>query len=255
MLERSDIIDKAIHDCLQEMYAKAQPMADYDNLVEEYRTGKIGKDERVYDRHYLSRKEFQYILNKYIDAYRMNKFWDDNIEVLEEYLQNGGLKDKYIKSTTDENGHYHPGYRSTEKVLPIKEQFLNILSEYNINNSTDIANKLNDILMQTISYCKNFYMFDREADQFGCSIALGASPTSNPDTVKKWWKENYNVDIEIEERNPLLLWEQDYYGDEFEEIMEEEYGPDWKKIWDDRWKKEKEEDEKKFQEKIDKLKN
>ena len=34
----------------------------------------------------------------------------------------------------------------------------------------------------------------------------------------------------------MLLWEMDYYGDNFEEVMEEEYGENWKADWDKKWK-------------------
>ena len=95
--------------------------------------------------------------------------------------------------------------------------------------------EVTSIVMETIKNCKDFYRFDREADEFKAAIYLGAAPTPNPDIVRKWWKDNYNVDIEIEERNPLLLWEQDNYGDAFEEIMEEEDGPNWKEIWKKKW--------------------
>ena len=241
-LKRDDILSNAIHDCYVEMYAKAQPAADYDNLLEEFHSGKIGKDERIYERHYLSMDEFKYIRDKYIKAYRMTKLWDENIEILEEYLKNGGTKNKDIPERTDEKGFVHPGYRGYEKVKPIKEQIYNYIYEYtnNVNKAQDIAEKINKIVMDTISNCKNFYKFDREESDFGEAMALGASPTCNPEIVKKWWKENYDVDVEIEERNPLLFWEQDEYGDEFEEIMIDDYGENWKEYWDNLWKKEKE---------------
>lgn len=253
-LKRDDILSKAIHDCYIEMYAKAQPPADYDNLVEEYNSGKIGKDERIYERHYLSMDEFIYIRDKYVQAYRMTKLWDEDIEILEDYLKNGGSKDKYIPKRTDENGFVHSGYKGYEKVPPLIEQIFTCLYEYTEEHEAqDIAERINKIVMDTISDCKNFYKFDREESDFGIAVALGASPTCNPETVKKWWKENYDVDVEIEERNPLLFWEQDEYGDDFEEIMENEYGENWKEYWDNRWKKEKEEKAKEKEEVIKKL--
>jgi len=250
-LKREDILSKAKHDCYVEMYAKAQPPADYDNLLEEFHSGKIGKDERIYERHYLSMDEYTYIRNKYIKAYRMTNLWDENIEILEEYLKNGGTKDKYTE-IIDEKGFVHPGYRGYEKVKPIKEQIYNYIQKYT-NDATEaqnISDKITNIVMQTISDCKNFYNFDKEESYF---IALGASPTCNPKIVKKWWKDNYDIDVEIEERNPLLFWLQDEYGDEFEQIMIDEYGENWKEFWDNRWKKEKEEKAKEKEEIIKKL--
>ena len=255
-INRDKVIETAIHDCFKEMYAKAQPPADYDNLLEEYRSGKIKKDERIYDRHYLSQEEFKYILDKYIKAYRMEKLWDEYIEIVEDYLTNGGNKDKYIPAKIDKNGFKHPGYRSTEKVKPVKEQIKDILNDYSLTNDikTELVDKISLAIISSISFCKQYYMFDREESQFSISITLGASPTSNKETVKEWWKENYNVDIEIEDRNPLLLWEMDEYEDEFEDIMVDADGENWKEIWDKRWEEEVQLKEKKYQEHLQKLK-
>ena len=90
--------------------------------------------------------------------------------------------------------------------------------------------------MEIIGLCKDFYCFNIDEQKFRNALAFGATPTSNIETVKKWWKDHYDIDVEIEERNPMLLWEMDYYGDNFEEVMEEEYGENWKADWDKKWK-------------------
>ena len=77
---------------------------------------------------------------------------------------------------------------------------------------------------------------------------LGASPNSNSKAVVEYWKSK-GIDIVIEERNPLLFYEQDYYGDEFEEEMIDEYGENWKEIRDKEWKLQKEKEEKEREEK------
>jgi hypothetical protein len=245
MLNREKIIDRAYYECLKEMYAKSQPSVDYDQLLSDFKEGRIGKDECVYERYYLSYDEFKYILNKYIDSYGMKEHWNEDITILEEYLNNGGTKDKYIESYTDEDGFRHSGYRGYEKVKPIKEQIREIIideiGEGDI--SEKIINRVDKVVMDTISDCKDFYRFDREESNFSCSVALGSSPSSNPSTAIEYWKSQ-GVDIEIVERNPLLLWERDYYGDEFEEVMVDEYGKDWEKIWNDKWLAEKEKKEK-----------
>jgi hypothetical protein len=255
MLERKEIIQRAFDDCMREMYAKSQPEADYDNLIQEYKDGKIGKEERIYDRHYLSQEEFLYIRNKYKEAYNIKSHWKDDIEILEDYLNKGGLKDKYIPEKKDPDGFVHPGYRSSEKVQPLKDQIDEVITKFYGGKKPDqerLVDNLMETIMGNISNCKDFYKFDAEESSFDCSIALGASPSGSAKNVKEWWKDNYNVDIEMEERNPLLFWEQDYYGDEFEEVMEEEDGPDWKEKWDKKWKdqvaKKKAEHEKKLEE-------
>jgi len=239
MIDRDEILLEAYNKCIREMFAKAQPAADYDNLLAEYHAGKIDekKDGPVYDRHYLSQEEFNYIIDKYMSAYKIYPEWKDDIEILEDYLKKGGIKDKYIKSHTDKNGDYHPGYRDYEDVAPLKNYILEIMNEFDSSEvAKEVGEKIYDKTMELISTCKNFYSFNRDEQKFRNTLCLGCSPTSNKETVKKWWKEHYDVDIEIEERNPLLLWERDYYGDDFETIMEEEHGENWKEIWDKKWK-------------------
>lgn len=264
MLDREEVLWKAYEDCIREMFAKAQPAADWDNIIEEYKAGKIDekKDGPIYDRHYLSHDEFLYIMDKYMKAYHIESEWKDDVEVVEEYLNNGGHKDKYIKDWDDEHGH-HPGYRSYEEVPPLKEHIENILSSYiGEKNCKQVRDEITNKVMELISTCKNYYSFNVDEQKFRNTVFMRCSPTSDMKTVKKWWKEHYDIDIDIEERNPLLFWEQDYYGDNFEEIMEEEDGPNWKEIWDKKWKddvaKKKAESEKRLkelQEKYEKEKN
>lgn len=236
MLDRKEILERAYHECMAEMYAKSQPSADYNQLLEDAKNGKIGKDERVYERYYLSHEEFKHILGKYKEAYNIKSHWIDDIEVLERYIKEGGSKDKYIEAHTDEKGNYHPGYRSYEKVKPIKEQLSDVLEEYSLYNE-NMHNKLYDTVTNIIDTCKNFYRFDREESSFDCSIALGPSPNSCAEAVIQYWAHQ-GVDIKIEERNPLLLWDMDYYGDDFEEVMKDEYGDNWKEYWNNKWKEE-----------------
>lgn len=248
MLDREEILAKAYHDCMCEMYAKAQPEADWDNILEEYRTGKLTKDDRVYERHYLSMDEFLYIRDKYKEAYNIKKTWIPNLEFLEKLLIEGGLKDKYNPDWTDEQGNHHPGYRSAEDVKPLKEQIFDVIKEF---DSPEAAQEIGEIIynkvIDTIKNYKEFYRFDREADDFDVNISLGASPCTNADTVKKWWKENYNQDIEIEERNPRLFWYRDMeYTDE--DLAEEFDSENWKEIVDKEWEEEKAEKKRKQEE-------
>ena len=234
MKERDDILIQAIKECYTEMFAKAQPMADYENLLEEAKTGKISKDEHIYDRHYLSQEEYAYIINKYLDIYNIKSEWRDHVETVEEYLKIGGSKNKYIDSYTDENGNYHTGFRSYEEVPPLKEHIYKIINKYFNDTNNTCTDEVVNKVFELIDTCKNFYKYNSDEMKFRNEMAFGTSPTCNKETVKKWWKDNYNVDIEIEDKNPLLFWEYDYYGDEIDEIMTNEYGPEWKDYW---WKK------------------
>ena len=254
MIDRNKILDEAFERCMEEMYLRSQPSASYKELVEGVKNGTIedSKANPIYNRYYLSHEEFKYVLDKYIKAYRIQEEWHSNIELLEKYLNGGGTKDKWIPERVDEDGFKHPGYRGYEAVPPIKTQISEVLKKYvGETNCEEVRDEITNSIMNTIINCKEFYRFDREESSFSASIALGASPTSNPDSVKEYWKSQ-GVDIEIEERNPLLFWERDYYEDEFEEVMLDEYGEDWKeqfdKQWKDKVKKETEEKEKRIAE-------
>jgi len=254
ILDRELVLSKAVEDCYREMFAKAQPAADWDNLIQEYKAGKIDeeKDGPVYNRHYLSMEEYIYILDKYLDAYHVKSEWNDHIDILKEYLIKGGSKDKYIKEHTDENGNYHPGYRGYEKVAPMYDHIKEILFNEFGENWHEIldkkAHQITDKIIELINTCQDFYRFNMDECKFRNTLAMGATPTSNAETVKKWWKDHYNEDIEIEERNPLLFWEYDNYGDEMDEIMSEEYDDNWKEIWDKKWQDQVAERKAKYQE-------
>jgi len=243
-LTREDVLAKAVKDCYREMFAKAQPTADWDCLIAEYKAGKIDEknDGPIYDRHYLSHEEYKYIIDKYIDAYRIAPEFKEDIDILKSYLLKGGSKDKYIESYTDKYGNYHPGTRGYEKVKPLKKHIYDIIyGEYDGNGeiAKGVTDKVLNKVIELINACQDFYSFNIDEQKFINTLTMGATPTPNAETVKKWWKDHYNVDIEIEERNPLLLWEMDYYGDNFEEVMEEEYGNNWKDQWNKKWEDQK----------------
>lgn len=254
MLTRNKIVEEAILNCYRELYRKAQPSADYDQILKDYKDGKIDESETpVYQRYYLSYEEYNYIIKKYIEAYKLKAVWQDNVEIVENYLNEGGTKNKYISAHEDENGDYHPGYRSYDDVPPLKDCVTEILKSYisDENLVNEAAGKITKKTLDNIKECKYFYRFDREEGQFHMTIGLGASPTSNKKDVIEYWKKQ-GVNVEIEERNPLLFWETEYYGDELDEIMTDEYGEDWRKVFDDKWKeqvrKKKEEMEKRKKE-------
>ena len=247
-LTRREIMHRAIHDCMKEMYEKAQPSADWDNIVAEYQEGKIGKDERIFERHYLSHKEFKYIMDKYLEAYGFKRKWVEYINILRDYLVDGGTTETCLKDT-----EFDTPYRGYEKVPPIKTRITNLLKEkYNTTNDEMVEDITNEVL-DSVDKCKNFYRFEHEESDFEIAVALGASPTSNPKTVKKWWKENYNQDIEIVERNPNLLWDMDEYGDDFEQVMISEHGENWKEITDKEWHEQEAKEKAEQEEKLAKL--
>lgn len=238
MKTRKSVIEQAYHECMTEMYAKAQPPIEYDKLLEDLRNGVI-KDERycpIYSRHYLSEQEFKYILNKYIDAYGMKNTWHPWLDTVRRYFDGKGMKDVWVEDKVDEYGVKRHGYRIAEEVPHIAKAFKEILAkQLDGEHFVDtLVESLSKVVFEYIDNCENFYRFDREEGDFSCSVALGASPTSNPKTVVEYWAKQ-GVNVNIEWRNPLLLWEIDEYGDKFEESMVELYGDDWKEYWDNEW--------------------
>ena len=183
-------------------------------------------------------KEFMDVYSYYHGnniKHKLNEVCPEIIDIF-----NDKLKINIIEDWEDEHGH-HPGYRSYETVPPLVDQISNCLVKYALSDiANEMAKEVTSIVLENIKNCKNYYRFDREEESFDCSIALGASPTSNPETVKQWWKENYNVDIEIEEHNPRLFWYRDMgYTDE--DLAEEFNSENWKEIVDKEWEEEKEE--------------
>lgn len=244
MIDRSEIIDRAYNECLTEMYAKAQPSANFKELVESVKTGKINDDREnpIYERHYLSYDEFHYILNKYVDAYNIKSKWESHTDIVKDYFDGKGMKDIWVEGKINKDGEKCPGHRSSEEVPHIKQAFKSILNSFKETNNFDdsfvdeISNELSKKVFTYLSNCQDFYRFDREESSFKASIALGCSPTSNKKGVIEYWKKQ-GKEIEIIDKNPMLLWDMDYYGDEFTDLMIDEYGDEWeKKTWDEYYK-------------------
>lgn len=256
-MTRDDIFNEAVRNCFRELYRKAQPSADYDEIVEKVKNGEMEDTDKdpVYNRYYLSMEEFTYIREKYLEAYKMKNTWIPNIDLLKSYFIEGGTKDKYIPEQTDEDGFTHPGYRGYEKVLPFKEQVLNYLRDCGLHEDMAIklSHDINNIAIYNIENCQDFYRFDREESEFSWAVTLGASPTSNKEKVIEYWKSQ-GVDLNIEDRNPLLLWEMDEYGENFEEVMEDEYGENWEEYWWEKYEEEKRQEQLEREEKLRKIK-
>ena len=216
--KRKDALKRAVHDCFREMYAKAQPSADWDKIIKEFEKGIRPADEKVYEQHYLSQEEFEYIMDKYIKAYKIVDDWRSDVELVEDYLKNGGIKDSRDK---DERYDHNP---------PIKDQVYNYLSKSICSSdlAMEIACKVSEMVLNTVSDCKNFYKTNSELSSFKFSVALGPSPTTNQEIVKKYWKKKTGEDIEIKWHNPILFsYRDDGYTDE---DLAEEFGENWEEV-------------------------
>lgn len=176
-LSRNEIISEAIYKCYKEMYKMAQPSVDFDQIIEDIKSGKIKSDEPVYEHYYLSSDNYTYIINMYLNAYGLVSEWDDDINAVINYLKDGGLYDVYVKGTDDK-----PGYKDYEHTPKI----------------SDVIGKDNaDIVLDLISKCKNFYIRNGDENTFRINV-MNSSPTSNKQTVIDYWKSQ-GKDIEIKD--------------------------------------------------------
>ena len=202
---RRDMIEKAIIDCLDEMYRNSQPSITWKEIEEQ---AKANPNRSIWQEHYLPKHLYDRIQEKYMQIYRIGNEWNSNIELLEDYLINGGTKDKYIDAHTDEYG-YHPGYRDYEKVPAIKEQIEKILNEELASGELSpfvkvlhiksaLRDKIVKSVMNTISDCKEFYVFNREENNFRFNVS-NYSPNSNIEAVREFYKDTDIVINEISE--------------------------------------------------------
>lgn len=197
-LTPEDILWEARQRCLIEMYARAQPSADYNQIYAKYKEQQLKGEtpEAVYDRYYLSKEEFEYIRNKYIQAYNLEDRFKDYCDILIRDMRDGCSKDKYIPEKIGSDGERYPGYRGYEKVPPIK---------YIIGEESA------DAVINFINERKNFYRFDQRENRFIYSVTLEDSPTSNAEKVKEYWKSQ-GIDLEIDPRH---LTTEDFCNEEY----------------------------------------
>ena len=206
MIDRKDIISEGVIKCLDKMYRMSQPSITWEELNELAKRDKeAGIDKTYWDKHYLPKELYDDIFNEFQGAYRAVNEWKDDVEVVEKYLEEGGLKDKWIERDGER------GYRGYEKVAPLKEQLDTILNEYNLYDE-NMLNELYETVMNTISTCKNFYRFDRDSEIFSVNVSMYA-PSTNLEQVKKYHEEN-NTGIVIKNMK------YNYDTDEYEYIEE-----------------------------------
>ena len=186
---RSDIINQAVIDCLNEMYLASQPSISWEELMK-----KTDRDKAYWEQHYLSQDIYNDILDKYINLYKINSSWDEDINLVKKYLTEGGSADHWFPDGVDEHGNKISGYRGYKHISPIIEQFRKLLNnQFDVYNHYDtytehVFTELNKIVIDTINNCQNFYNKNREELSFRFNIS-NASPCSNIQSVKDYWKE------------------------------------------------------------------
>ena len=178
-MNRSDIIERAIKECLNELYEKAQPSITYDGLVELSRND---PEKHWYNYFYLSQKEITEIMEDYISAYRIRNEFHDDMKLVKEYLRDGGTKDKYVYPK-DGSTPYR-GYEKTPKLKDV------------------IGEEAANIALGLIDECDKFYNPNREETKFIFNVSNYA-PCCNIDIVRqnrpdeKIYKRVYDEECEV----------------------------------------------------------
>lgn len=186
---RSDIVNQATIDCLNEMYLASQPSISWEELME-----KSSEKKSYWEQHYLPQDIYNDILDKYIYLYKIHNDWDKDIDLVKKYLTKGGAADCWYSEEIDEQGNKTPGYRGYKQIPPIIEQFRKLLNhQYDVYNHYDIFaervfTELNNIVINTINNCQNFYNKNREEISFRFNVS-NYSPCSNLQSVRDFWKE------------------------------------------------------------------
>lgn len=183
-MTRKCILERAVEECLDEMYRKSQPSITWEEVLKGHKEGKYNENNTVIDQHYLSQDEYTDIKERYMHMYNIHNDWKDDADLMIDYLEKGGTKDKYIPAITDETG-YHPGHRGYEKTPKLIDALKEFLSE-------EDAQKATDKVLELMNECKNFYRGDREESDFTFSV-LNYSPTCNKEAVQEFWGDKVKI--------------------------------------------------------------
>lgn len=196
MVTRKEHLWKGVEECLDKMYRASQPSITWAELCDKSKQDKENGVEQFYwEQHYLSKEEQDEIYSEFSTAYRAVNEWKDNCDLVIKYLEEGGIKDKWIER--DGNS---PGYRGYENVAPIKEQILNIISESleEGNRAETMSTAITDKVLEIIKTCRDFYRFDRDGELFSFNVNMYA-PSTNIENVRAYHNE-HNTGIVIKER-------------------------------------------------------
>ena len=183
--------DEAVIKCLNELYEASQPSITFEDLK---------KDPDGYRHHYLSQDAQNSIIEKYIEAYGLESNFIEHCDLLISDATNGYSIDKYIKPEGN-----RPGYRSYDKMPSLSEQ---------------IGEEAFKKVIEFLENRKDFYRFDRKADQFKFTV-WNYGPSTSKKHVIEYWKSQ-GKDIEIKDLDPKYNYERYWLGYTEEDIKREE---------------------------------
>ena len=171
MIERDDILMRAVDECVTEMYAWAQPPVDYKKCLDGTLKPLDTKDDMFYKRHYLSHENICYIIDRFIYNYHIGNDWCSNMELLKNYITSSeSVKDVYIKEDNK------PGYRGYEKIKPLQDI---------VKNETEYK-----AILDLLDNAAHTYSRDSELSSFNWATMFGCEPISNKEVVEEYWREH-----------------------------------------------------------------
>lgn len=220
-MNREDVLNNAITECLKELYSWVTPKIDWDEFIKEnkiynekYKKWESLKDKtpileycgpKPYEFYYLPAEIFNDIKESYVYAYKLNgqKELLDTIEILKNYCKKP-IVDKYIEG---ENGF--PGHRGYDHPDNLEKEITKILGPEAEDNPYHV-HKICDKFFEFLDMAGNFFNWNRDLNSFYMSVCLGASPNSNKQAVIDNWKKYRKQDIEIDEEQI----KKEYYGED-----------------------------------------
>ena len=235
MINRDDVLSKAVNDCFEELYTLVVPKTTWEEFKEECKIyskkykkweseirvnpelDKKSKTECIgpapYEFYFLPKEIMKDICDSYVHAYKMDNQQEllDTIETLKNYCKEP-IVDKYIDDWTDETGFHHPGYRSYDHPDNLEKEIFKIIDD-NIplyQPPRKLVSDLQEKFFEFLDMAGNFFNWNRDLNSFNITVYGGPSPNSNKEAVIENWKKYRNQDIEINEEQI----KKDYYGDD-----------------------------------------
>ena len=228
-MNRRDVLNNAVTECLKELYSWVTPKIDWDEFIKEnkiynekYKEWESLKDKtpileycgpKPYEFYYLPAEIFNDIKESYVYAYKLNgqKELLDTIEILKNYCKEP-IVDKYIEGENGFPGHRgydHPDNLEKELQIKLREK-----ARFSVTNTVieNLSKELQNKFFKFLDMAGNFFNWNGDLNSFYMSVCLGASPNSNKQAVIDNWKKYRNQDIEIDEEQI----KKDYYGEELD---------------------------------------
>lgn len=172
------VLEKIIEECLNTMFVLSQPSITLNELR------KIGKNmskedhekEPLFERHYLPMKLYSEIIDHYLDVYHLKSEWNEDVNVIKDYLSNGG----YTTQKIDKGDVYKLEYIKTPRLEDV------------------IGKEHSDKVFELIELCQNFYQFNGDESRLRINV-MNYSPCSNKETVEEYWHTHGKPDFKIDD--------------------------------------------------------